>query len=86
METPDGKFLIASHQKFGKFMKHAKYPSKFSPSLVYMVDPQTGEKDVVFADDGRVISAVSTAVLYNGTLYLGQVFDGFVLVIKGLND
>ena len=86
METPDGNFLIASHQKFGKFMKHAKYPSKFSPSLVYRVDPQTGEKDVVFADDGRVISAVSTAVLYNGNLYLGQVFDGFMLVIKGLND
>ena len=82
MQAPDGSFLIASHQKFGKFMKHAKDPAKISPSLVYKVDPETGNKEVIFKDDGNKIPAVSTAVLFKNTLYFGQVFDGFILAIK----
>ncbi len=82
MKAPDGRFLIASHQKFGKFMKHAKDPSRKSPSLVYLVNPGTGKKDVVFSDDGNLISTVSTAIVYNNSLCLGQVFDDFILIIK----
>ena len=85
MKTPDGNFLTASHQSFSKFMKHAKNPSKKSPSMVYLVSPKNGSKKIVFSDDGNKISAVSTAVLYKNTLYLGQVFDRFILVIKDFN-
>ncbi|NPA37912.1 MAG: hypothetical protein GXO47_13805 [Chlorobi bacterium] len=78
----DDCFLIASHQSFGKFRKHAKHPGVISPSLVYRVNRHTGKKEVIFSDDGSTISAVSTALIYKNTLYLGQVFDGFILVIK----
>jgi len=67
-------------------MKHAKDPAKISPSLVYKVDPETGNKEVIFKDDGNKIPAVSTAVLFKNTLYFGQVFDGFILRIKNKNN
>ncbi len=76
-----GVFLVASHQSFSKFMKHAKDPAKISPSLVYRVSAKSGEKEVIFSDDGSRISAVSTALIYKNTLYLGQVFDDFILVL-----
>ena len=74
------EFLIASHQSFNKFMKHSKHPEKHSPSLIYKVNFETGEKTVVFSDDGKTISAASTAVSYKNKLYIGQVFEGFILV------
>lgn len=44
--------------------------------------PETGEKEVLFSDDGKLISAASTAIRYGDFLYVSQVFDNFVLKVK----
>lgn len=79
MKYSKNEFLIASHQSFSKFMKHAGNPQKPSPSMIYKVNIVTGEKKVVFSDDGNTISAASTAVSYQNKLYIGQVFEDFIL-------
>ena len=78
-ELYNDSLLVTSHSRVLKFMKHEKNSEKISPSIVYLVHPETGEKRVVFSDDGSIISATSTGVIYNGKLYLGQVFEPFVL-------
>lgn len=81
-ELYNDSLLVTSHSRFGKFMKHAKHKEKLSPSIVYLMHPETGEKRVVFSDKGSKISACSTGVVYNGKLYLGQVFESFILECK----
>jgi hypothetical protein len=73
--------LLTSHPKKMKFMKHAKNPEKKSPSQVFEINTQTGEKKLIFSSEGEDISAVSVAVQYKGFLYLGQVFEGFILKV-----
>ncbi|NOX47034.1 MAG: hypothetical protein GXO89_08665 [Chlorobi bacterium] len=73
--------LLTSHPKLVKFLNHAKNPEKKSPSQVFEIDTQTGKKKLVFSSEGDDISAVSVALEYKGFLYLGQVFDGFILKI-----
>ena len=75
----NGHFLIPAYPSLPNFLLHWQLPGQRSPSKVYDVDPQTGQGSVVFADDGRIISAVSTAVAVKDQLYLSQVFDAFVL-------
>ena len=71
--------LLTSHPKLMKFIKHAKNPEKKSPSQVFEINTKTGEMKLIFSSEGEDISAVSVAVEYKGFLYLGQVFDGFIL-------
>ncbi|RLD55208.1 MAG: hypothetical protein DRJ05_13325 [Bacteroidetes bacterium] len=73
--------LLTSHPKLIKFVKHARNPEKKSPSQIFDINTQTGEKRLIFSSEGEDISAVSVAVEYKGFLYLGQVFDGFILKV-----
>jgi len=75
----NGHFLIPAYPSLPNFLLHWQLPGQRSPSKVYDVDPQTGQGSVIFADDGRIISAVSTALAVKDQLYLSQVFDAFVL-------
>jgi hypothetical protein len=81
--TVNGKnsLLLTSHPKKMKFIKHAKNPEKKSPSQVFEINTLTGEKKLIFSSEGEDISAVSVAVQYKGFLYLGQVFEGFILKV-----
>lgn len=76
---PDGNFLVTAHLRQIKFLKHRKDSQQKSPSVVYRVNPSNKEIRVVYADDGHKISAASTAIWYNGHLYICQVFDNFIL-------
>jgi outer membrane protein assembly factor BamB len=75
----EGKVLLAGHLRFYKFIGHIK-KNKPSPSVVYELDVMNRTKKAVFVDDGRQISTVSTALYFNNRIYLGQIFDDFVLV------
>jgi hypothetical protein len=78
--TINGDLLfVTAHPKFLKFIKHVKKSEKKSPSEVYMVDLNSGKTVKVFYDKGNNISAAATALLYKNQLYLGQVFDDFLL-------
>lgn len=80
--TQDGKLLVTAHLRQIKFLRHMKNPAVKSPSVVYLVDPLTKEKKVIFADDGNQISTASTAIWYKDHLYISQIFDGFILKVK----
>ncbi len=80
---PDGNhLLIAAHLNPIAFLRHAKNSKNISPSVIYQVNPETGEKKVLFSDDGHLISAASTAIHYGNYLYVSQVFDNFILKVK----
>lgn len=76
------EILITAHLQALKFVGHAKKPEKLSPSVVYGVNMDTGEKRVIYANKGEQISAASTAVVYKNHIYISQVFQPFVLKTK----
>ena len=47
--------------------------------MVYEVDPKTQTTRVVFQDNGQGIYAVSSSQLFDDRLYLGQLFDPYIL-------
>ena len=79
---PDGRMLVTAHLRQLKFLAHLKKSENKSPSVVYLIHPRTGEKKAVYANDGHEISTASTAIWFDGYLYVCQVFDGFILKAK----
>lgn len=77
----DGKLVTTSHLDFMKFLKHVKHDDKPSPCAVYSIDLKTHQLDTLYMDDGTVLSAASTGLVYNGNLYVSQVFNPFILEI-----
>ncbi len=74
-----GRLLVAAHVKPLAFMAHSRNPRRRSPSRVFAVDLADGRVSTVFADDGSTLSAASVAVPAGGALWLGQVFESFIL-------
>jgi hypothetical protein len=75
------ELIIVAHPKPFKFLGHVKKSSKPSLGITYAVNYKTMASRVVFADDGKRISANSTGLIYKGKLYIAQVFDPFVLEV-----
>lgn len=93
-DNPGSDLLVAAHVEPVAFFLHGLSSFFHSPSSVYRVKAEQIDKAIagsdgsdqadpkrMFYDDGNVVSAVSTAVAYNNMLYLGQVFDPFVLAV-----
>lgn len=76
------RFIVAAHLNSIAFLRHKKNTENHSPSVIYEFDPISGEKSVLFSDDGKLISAASTAIRYGDYLYVSQIFDNFVLKVK----
>ncbi|BDS11291.1 SMP-30/gluconolactonase/LRE family protein [Aureispira anguillae] len=76
------ELLIPSHPKIFKFVGHSKDSTKHSPSLVYSLNMNNGEKKVVYSNDGQQISASSTAISYKDYIFISQVYQPFILRIK----
>ena len=80
MPGPDpDTWLTVSHGPLLDFLRHKNDSHHPSGAIVYEVNASTGAAVPFFADDGRRISALSTALLTDDALYLGQSFDAFVL-------
>jgi sugar lactone lactonase YvrE len=77
------ELLVAAHVDTLAFMRHARDAAKRSPSTVYVVDTHSGVASTLFADDGSRISGASVALRFEGALYLGQVFESFLLKCPG---
>lgn len=75
------KLVTTAHLDFLKFMKHVKHADKPSPCAVYTVDLQTEAIDTLYMDAGTVLSAASTGLIYNGDLYVAQVFNPYIVDI-----
>lgn len=76
------KYIVAAHLNFFAFLKHKSKSTNLSPTVIYQFDPITGEKEVLFSDDGSLISAASTAIRFGDYLYVSQIFDNFILKVK----
>lgn len=76
------ELIVAVHPDEIKFALLSFIPTVLSPSRTYAINKSTGEAKVIFSDDGSMLSGGSTSLIYNNTLYLSQVFDGFVLKIE----
>lgn len=75
------QLVTTAHLDFMKFMKHVKHADKPSPCAVYSVDLETNAIDTLYLDNGSVLSAASTGLIYNGSLYVAQVFNPYILEI-----
>lgn len=81
--TERNTLLITSHPKIIKFLKHAKSEENKSPSMVYELSLDGESSTIIYHDrTGVEISAASTALEYNGYLYLAQVFEPYLLSIS----
>ncbi len=82
---PDNFFVagndlfVAGHPRPFAFAAHALNPEKRSPSQVHRLDLGNKELQLIFADDGSGISAASTAIWLDQTLWIGQVFEPSVV-------
>ncbi|MBN1574631.1 MAG: SMP-30/gluconolactonase/LRE family protein [Deltaproteobacteria bacterium] len=75
---PDGTIYAACHFNSFIFLKHAKDGANISPTQILVVSP-AGEVKEIYANKGQEISAGSVGRVINGRLYIGQVFEGFLL-------
>ncbi len=90
LRTYGDKFILPVHPKSFAFLRHYKDAKNISPTVVYTIDPYNRpRKEVLYADSGKEISAGTTGIIYNNHLYIGQVFEAFVLKVdlgdKGTN-
>lgn len=78
-----GNYLLCtSHSSPMKFVGHVKKSSHKSPCNVYSIHAQGKTKGLVYHSDGDPISAASTAIFWDGYLFICQVFDPFVLKVN----
>jgi arylesterase/paraoxonase len=68
---------VAAHPSIRAYLRHVSDADAPSPSEVYRVDPASDPPVVtrIHSNDGSVISASSTAMVYQDTLFIGQVLN-----------
>lgn len=75
----NGRLLATSYPSLIGLGLHWQHQQSRARTVVYEVDPQTQNTRVVFQDNGQSINAVSSSQLVDDRLYLGQLFDPFIL-------
>ena len=75
------KLVTTSHLDFMKFIKHVGDEAKTSPCAVYTLDLESHSIDTLYMDNGGVLSAASTGLIYDNNLYVAQVFNPYILEI-----
>lgn len=72
--------LTTAHYDDMAFLNHRDNPKDVAPSIVFIIRPEMYAKDAVYVNDGHMISAASTAMIYRKKLYISQVFDPYIVV------
>ncbi|MFW6352119.1 MAG: hypothetical protein ACOC2E_07005 [Bacteroidota bacterium] len=78
----NGRLILAAHPSYFRFFRHVMNSSKRSPTRIYSIDPLSGDQKLLFEDDGRIISAGATALIYRDDLYISQVFEPYLLKVS----
>ncbi|MFW5877049.1 MAG: strictosidine synthase family protein [Myxococcota bacterium] len=78
----EGHLWVGAHPKMLRFVEHAEDPSKRSPSQVLRVNVQTEEPQVEtrWLDMGEELSGSSVAVVHQGKMLIGSVFEPHILI------
>lgn len=75
----NNKLYVASHPSLWKFLRHSNSSDNISPSIGYEIDLESYDTKLIFSDEGSRISASSVILNVGGDLYIGQVFEPFLL-------
>ncbi len=80
----NGDLWIGSHPNLLAFASYAAGKKPFSPSEVIRINYQESQSSIesVFVDSGELMSASSVAVPWGDYLFIGNVMDTKVLVLK----
>jgi arylesterase / paraoxonase len=80
----DGEDLIvACHYRLLKFVKHAKSADNHSPTVVCRIQPGNLKPTPLYADKkGETISGGATGLIYKDRLFIGQVFEDWIIELK----
>lgn len=74
-----GRLLTTSYPSLIGLGLHWQRQRSKARTVVYEVNPQDESTRIVFEDSGQNINAVSSSVLVDDRLYLGQLFDPYLL-------
>lgn len=75
------ELITTGHPDPMAFIAHMRDPKKLSPVVVYRVNPKEGTTEVIYQNEGKEISAASTAIRVGDRLFISQVFDAFVRMV-----
>ncbi len=81
LEWYGDRIVVAGHVSDLAFLRHFRKGTP-APTFVQAVDLETGELEVIFGDDGSRIPGGSVAVPVDGTFWIGQVFDPWILAFR----
>lgn len=77
--------LAALHPNLLALSRHMKNPKILSPSKVIHIPNHSWQGKVMYQHSGTDISGISTAVSYNGYIYLGAVCDEILVKIDSID-
>ncbi len=80
-QAQDGSIWMVGHPRLVDFIAHARDPAKLSPTEVYRIDfyGRSADFGAVMVDDGSLISGGSTAAVRGQLMWVGNVFDPYLL-------
>jgi len=82
----DGDLMVGCHPSLLHFSSYALGKSEIAPSEIIRI-AYRGENDYTVTslgeDDGSIMSAATVAIPYNKDLYLGNVMDDHMVIIRG---
>ncbi|AOP32836.1 arylesterase [Leptospira tipperaryensis] len=73
-----GRIFVVGHGSTYQFVRHMLNADYHAPTQVFRIS-EDGSFQEVFATQGDLISAGSTAIPFEGRLYVAQVFNPFIL-------
>lgn len=76
----NGNLYVACHLRYFAFIRHMNNAKKHSPTTVYSINPNSGQRTAVFFDDGAKLSAGSTGLVFRNKIYVSGVFDAKMAV------
>ena len=80
----EGKIWIGSHPKLLAFSSYAAGSSPYAPSEIITIEynaPDDYEVSSVYVSDGKDMSASTTAIPFQGKIYLGNVMDDHFIIL-----
>ncbi|MCB1177768.1 MAG: arylesterase [Leptospiraceae bacterium] len=77
----NGNLIVVGHYSVIKFLRNKSSKDNLSPVQVFRIDKNDNVKEI-FSNSGELISSASVSGIYKGRIYLGQVFEPFILNCK----
>jgi arylesterase/paraoxonase len=81
-----GILTAAVHPNLWALSRHMKNPEKTSYSKVIKIDLDKRSLNPLFQNSGNLISGISVAAEFSGSLYVGAVCDSLLLKVEMIDD